>query len=137
MFENPLQSTYEIRLLDSKQVQVIFLSGLIPFPDTSTKRRSPVTRGDRLAVLGESLGLSPDVPIPLGVVFGGTGFLEPFVLVGSAEKQIGKCVFTLVQEILAYWLTTKSKTILIPRSWHPLIRAMQSSKEPYGSWISW
>jgi hypothetical protein len=133
MFENPFQSTYEIRLFDSKQVQVVLLSGLVPFPDTSTERRSPVTRGDWLAVLGESLGLSPDVPVPLGAVFGRTGFLEPFVLVGGAGERIGKWMLIPVYAMIAYWLTTKSKTILIPRSWHPLMRDMQSSKEPYGS----
>lgn len=73
-------------MLNGEEVQVILLRGLVPFPNTSAECRSPVARGNGLAILGESLGLSPDVPVSLGVVLGGTGFLEPFVLVRGAEK---------------------------------------------------
>lgn len=65
-------------------MQVELLGGLVPFPNTSSECRSPVTRRNRLAVLGESLGLPPDVPVSLGIVLGGTGFLEPLVLVRGA-----------------------------------------------------
>lgn len=114
--EDALQSTHKVRLLNREQVQVELLRGLVPFPNTSTEGGSPVTRGNRLAVLGESLGLSPDVPVPLGIVFRRTGFLEPFVLVRGAEKRKDELALSLEKADIAYWLTTKSKTILIPRS---------------------
>lgn len=65
-----MYATYQIRLLNSKQMEIVLLRRLIPFPNTATECRSPVARGNGLAILIPSTRLPPDVPVTLGVFFG-------------------------------------------------------------------
>jgi len=80
----------KIWLLGEKHMQVILPGCLVPFPSASSKPRLPVVWWPPNAVFVE-FWIFPDVPIPLGIVPGGPGFGEPWMLQKGQQKMM--CIF--------------------------------------------
>ena len=86
-------------------MQIVLLASLVPCPRRHSEIPLPVVRTHTVAVL-VIFGRSPDVPVPLGVILGRSGLLEPLVLVrGVVDDQVeydAHAAFVdLVDEVLA------------------------------------
>ena len=74
----------EVGLPAAEQVQVVLPGGLVRLPGRAGEERAPVGRlGPRRAQVHAEPRRAPPVPVPLGVLPGGPGRLEPRVLVGG------------------------------------------------------
>jgi len=73
----------EIGLLGTEEMEIVFLGMLVPFPDASSEIADPVIGSFALALY--ITGRTPDVPVALGVIFRGAGFLEPLVLLSVSS----------------------------------------------------
>jgi hypothetical protein len=76
-----------------------------------SKDGPPVVGWDPLALV-VGLAIVPDVPVPLGAIFGLSALLEPGVLMVrlASHYREQRLTWSLL------WLTTKSMTSFIPRS---------------------